>query len=78
MTTLETNSNQNLVWFHALSFEDKQALVDEIETVHYASIYHDELVRIYKTKVKPSLLKKDLLKDAFNLDDDLTTLVINK
>ena len=74
MTTLKDNSNQNLVWFHALSFEDKQALVDEIEPVHYASIYHDELVRIYETKVKP--VKKDLLKDAFDLDDDLTTLTI--
>ena len=76
MTTLKENSTKNLVWFHALSFEDKQALVDEIEPIHYASIYHDELVRIYETKVKP--VKKALLKDAFDLDDDLTTLVINK
>jgi len=76
MTTLKDNSNQNLTWFHALSFEDKQALVDEIEPIHYASIYHDELVRIYETKVKP--IKKDLLKDSFNFDSDLTTLVIKK
>jgi len=76
MTTLKDNSNKNLVWFHALSFEDKQALVDEIEPIHYASIYHDELVRIYETKVKP--IKKDLLKDSFDFDSDLTTLVINK
>jgi len=76
MTTLKDNSSQNLAWFHALSFEDKQALVDEIEPIHYASVYHDELVRIYKTKVKPA--KKDLLKDSFDLDSDLTTLTIKK
>ena len=49
MTTLKENSTKNLVWFHALSFEDKEALVNKIKPIHYASVYHDELVRIQQT-----------------------------
>lgn len=49
MTTLKENSSKNLTWFHALPLKDKEALVNEIKPIHYASVYHEELVRIQKT-----------------------------
>ena len=73
-TTLQQNAYQNRDWFHSLSDTDKELLVNELNGIHYASVYHDELVKLYESKVKS--VKKDLLKDAFNLDDDLTTLTI--
>tara|TARA_R100000152_G_C6681960_1_gene115613 strand:+ start:193 stop:480 length:288 start_codon:yes stop_codon:yes gene_type:complete len=73
-TTLKENAYQNRVWFHTLSDTDKELLVEELNGIHYASVYHDELVKLYEREVKQT--KKDLLKDAFDLDDDLTTLTI--
>ena len=73
-TTLKENSYQNKDWFNTLSDTDKELLVDELNGIHYGSVYHDELVKLYEKKIKP--IKKDLLKDAFDLDDDLTTLTI--
>ena len=48
MTTLKENSTKNLVWFHSLAEYEKECLVDLISPIHYASVYHDELKRIYK------------------------------
>tara|TARA_R100000152_G_C6750209_1_gene173834 strand:+ start:84 stop:371 length:288 start_codon:yes stop_codon:yes gene_type:complete len=73
-TTLQENAYQNKDWFGTLSDTDKELLVNELNGIHYASIYHDELVKLYERKVKPQ--KKDLLKDSFDLDADLTTLTI--
>ena len=73
-TTLQENAYQNRGWFQSLSDTDKELLVNELNGIHYASVSHDELVKLYEREVKP--VKKDLLKDAFNLDDDLTTLTI--
>ena len=48
MTTLKENSTKNLVWFHSLPEYEKECLIDLISPIHYASVYHDELKRIYK------------------------------
>ena len=48
MTTLKENSTKNLVWFHSLPEYEKECLVDLISPIHYASVYQDELKRIYK------------------------------
>ena len=73
-TTLQQNAYQNRDWFHTLSDTDKDLLVDELNGIHYASVYHHELVKLYERKVKP--IKKDLLKDSLDLDSDLSTLTI--
>ena len=73
-TTLQQNAYKNRDWVHTLSDTDKELLVDELNGIHYASIYHDELVKLYKREVKTQ--KKDLLKESFDLDADLTTLTI--
>ena len=73
-TTLQENAYQNRDWFHSLSDTDKELLVDELNGIHYASVYHNELIKLYERKVKP--VKKDLLKESFDLDSDLTTLKI--
>jgi len=73
-TTLQQNAYQNRDWFHTLSDTDKELLVDELNGIHYASVYHNELVKLYERKVKPQ--KKDLLKESFDLDSDLSTLTI--
>ena len=72
--TLQQNAYQNRDWFHTLSDTDKELLVNELNGIHYASIYHDELVKLYEREVKQT--KKDLLKESFDLDSDLTTLKI--
>ena len=73
-TTLQQNAYQNRDWFQSLSDTDKELLVNELNGIHYASVYHDELVKLYESKVKP--IKKDILKDSFDLDSDLSTLTI--
>jgi len=73
-TTLQQNAYQNRNWFHTLSDTDKELLVDELNGIHYASVSHDELVKLYEREIKP--VKKDLLKDSFDLNSDLTTLTI--
>lgn len=73
-TTLQQNAYQNKDWFHTLSDTDKELLVNELNGIHYASVSHDELVKLYEREVKPQ--KKDLLKDSLDLDSDLSTLTI--
>ena len=73
-TTLQQNAYQNRDWFHSLSDTDKELLVDELNGIHYASVYHDELVKLYERTVKQT--KKDLLKNSLDLDSDLSTLTI--
>lgn len=73
-TTLQQNAYQNRDWFHDLSDTDKELLVDQLNGIHYTSVYHDELVKLYESKVKSE--KKDLLKDSLDLDADLSTLTI--
>ena len=75
-TTLQQNAYQNRDWFHSLSDTDKELLVNELNGIYYASVYHDELVELYERKVKTQ--KKDLLKESFDFDSDLTTLNIKK
>ena len=73
-TTLQQNAYQNREWFHTLSDTDKKLLVDELNGIHYSNICHHELVKLYERKVKPQ--KKDLLKESFDFDSDLTNLTI--
>ena len=73
-TTLQQNAYQNRDWFHTLSDTDKELLVDELNGIHYSNICHHELIKLYERKVKPQ--KKDLLKESFDLDSDLSTLTI--
>jgi len=78
--TLKENSKRNLVWFHSLSQYQKQCLVDLINPIHYASVYHDELKRIYK---KYSIDKADETKNTLDnlfqsLDSNLSELKIRK
>ena len=73
-TTLQQNAYQNRDWFHSLSDTDKELLVDELNGIHYASVYHDELVKLYERTVKQT--KKDLLKNSLDLNSDLSTLTI--
>ena len=73
-TTLQQNAYQNRDWFHSLSDTDKELLVNEVNGIHYASVYHDELVKLYERTVKQT--KKDLLKNSLDLDSDLSTLTI--
>ena len=73
-TTLQQNAYQNRDWFHSLSDTDKELLVNELNGIHYASVYHDELVKLYERTVKQT--KKDLLKNSLDLDSDLSTLTI--
>ena len=73
-TTLQQNAYQNRDWFQSLSDTDKQLLVNELNGIHYASVYHDELVKLYERTVKQT--KKDLLKNSLDLDSDLSTLTI--
>ena len=73
-TTLQQNAYQNRDWFQSLSDTDKELLVDELNGIHYASVYHDELVKLYERTVKQT--KKDLLKNSLDLDSDLSTLTI--
>jgi len=73
-TTLQQNAYQNRDWFHTLSDTDKELLVNELNGIHYANVSHDELVKLYERTVKQP--KKDLLKDSFDLDSDLSTLTI--
>ena len=73
-TTLQQNAYQNRDWFHSLSDTDKELLVDELNGIHYASVYHDELVKLYERTVKQT--KKDLLKNSLDLDSDFSTLTI--
>ena len=73
-TTLQQNAYQNRDLFHSLSDTDKELLVDELNGIHYASVYHDELVKLYERTVKQT--KKDLLKNSLDLDSDLSTLTI--
>ena len=72
--TLQHNAYQNRDWFHTLSDTDKELLVNELNGIHYASVYHDELVKLYERTVKQT--KKDLLKNSLDLDSDLSTLTI--
>jgi len=78
--TLKENSEKNLIWFHSLPEYEKQCLVDLISPIHYASVYHDELKRIYK---KYSIDKGDETKNTLDnlfesLDSDLSDLKIRK
>ena len=73
-TTLQQNAYQNRDWLQSLSDTDKELLVDELNGIHYASVYHDELVKLYERTVKQT--KKDLLKNSLDLDSDLSTLTI--
>jgi hypothetical protein len=73
-TTLQQNAYQNKDWFDSLSDTDRELLVDELNGIHYSSVYHDELVKLYERTVKQP--KKDLLKESFDLDSDLSTLTI--
>ena len=73
-TTLQQNAYQNRDWFQSLSDTDKELLVDELNGIHYASVYHDELVKLYERTVKQT--KKDLLKNSLDLNSDLSTLTI--
>ena len=50
--TLRDNSQRNLIWFHRLSNKDKENLVKLINPIHYASIYHEDLVKAYEEGVK--------------------------
>ena len=73
-TTLQQNAYQNRDWFQSLSDTDKELLVDELNGIHYASVYHDDLVKLYERTVKQT--KKDLLKNSLDLNSDLSTLTI--
>ena len=73
-TTLQQNAYQNRDWLQSLSDTDKELLVDELNGIHYASVYHDELVKLYERTVKQT--KKDLLKNSLDLNSDLSTLTI--
>ena len=73
-TTLQQNAYQNKDWFDSLSDTDKELLVNELNGIHYASVSHDELVKLYERTVKQP--KKDLLKESLDLNSDLSTLTI--
>ena len=52
-TTLKENSNLNLEFFHSLCKQSQIGLASLIYPLHYASIEHNELVKVYKKFVKP-------------------------
>tara|TARA_R100000353_G_C6388655_1_gene164107 strand:+ start:37 stop:261 length:225 start_codon:yes stop_codon:yes gene_type:complete len=52
-TTLKENSNLNLEFFHSLCKQSQIGLASLIYPLHYASIEHYELVKVYKKFVKP-------------------------
>ena len=52
-TTLKENSNLNIEFFHSLCKQSQIGLASLIYPLHYASIEHNELVKVYKKFVKP-------------------------
>ena len=46
-TTIQQNAHNNKNWFDSLTEIQKRNLVNLITPVHYASISHPELVRIF-------------------------------
>ena len=75
-TTIQQNAYKNKSWFDSLTELQKKNLVELIAPVHYASVSHPELVRIFKEyKLDES---QKTLDELLDFDSDLTTLKIKK